>query len=204
MPLGGILLFFVALALFSRCTQDDSIDFLSNDNIMVNDSVSMRAGNLTGVWYVASNSFAAPSENIQLAFNKDSIININFKRTPGKLTDVYTKVLGTLDPNYQNKPARKYDITVTTVNSTYHYPKTWIHDTTAISFNTIGKINLIPGNHITYKTFRSTDQMFYYDTNYKVYKLKYLYSVELDQTSYKDFIPSSNSGTVHWISHTMK
>lgn len=194
----SLLLFISAIILILQCAKDSDINILSEDAVIEN-----RNGEFTGVYYINSNSFADTNKKYQLSFNKDSIINTNFKRTVGTLQDTYTKKLGTLDSAYQNKPARKYDVTVTLTDTTYFFPKTWIKDTSAVSFNKIGSINLIPGRYKTYQTIRTDDKFKYYDTNFKILKDIFKYQVKLDGLKYEMPIPANNTGTIFWLNHKM-
>ncbi len=196
-----ILALIVSVALFQGCSKEEIAD--GSSDIVLQDSLENRNGQFSGTYYIGANSFAFPQKNIQIAFNKDSIVSQSFKRSAGLFSDNYTKVLGTLDPSYQNKPARKYDVTITFRDTIYFFPKAWIKDTSAVSFNKIGSINLIPGANKVYQTVRSESKFKYYDTNYKKFKDIYMYQATLDTLQYTMPIPANNTGTIFWLNHKM-
>lgn len=199
-----LLCYFIAvISLNPGCTKeeinDGSSDFVATDSL----TVENRNGQFSGTYYIGTNSFAFPQKNIQIAFNRDSIRSQSFRRSPGTLWENFTKVLGTLDPSYQNKPARKYDITINFRDTTYFFSKAWIKDTSAVNFNKIGSINLIPGKDKVYQTIRTDEKLKYYDTNYKTLKDMFTYDVKLDSLQYKIPIPANNTGTIFWLNHKM-
>jgi hypothetical protein len=191
----------VTISLFQACSKEEVGG--DSETIQNNEFVDTRNGEFTGVYYLNSNSFAFPQKNTQIAFNADSIVTTDFRRSAGPLSSNFTKVLGTLDPSYQNKPARRYDITITLRDTVFFFPRSWIKDTTAVSFSRKGSINLVPGVNSFYKTNRSETKMQYYDTTFKKLKDKFEYQVQLDNITYKDDIPATNTGTVFWLNHKM-
>lgn len=199
------LITILAVFTFQACTKDEEELPQGNTEVITKDSVAVenRNGTTSAIFYINSNSITYHQKLYQIAFNKDSIVNTTFVRTAGPTSENYTKVLGTLDPAYTNKPARKYDITVNLADTTYYFPATWIKDTTAITFTKVGSINLFPGKNKVYRTDRGVYKMKYYDTTYKKLKNKFEYSVQLDTTTYQDFLPAMNTGTIFWISHNM-
>lgn len=196
----GILITFS----IQSCSKDEEVPE-GNPEVITKDSMSLenRNGTTSAIYYMDSNSLTYHQKLYQMAFNKDSIVSTTFVRTSGPTSENYTKVLGTLDPTYTNKPGRKYDITINLTNGVYLLPSTWIKDTSAISFTKVGNINLFPGKNKVYRTDRTDNKKNYYDTDYKKSKSKFEYIVTIDTTIDNDFIQSNNTGNIFWINHKM-
>ncbi len=196
-----ILVAILATFFFQACSKED-VELQPSEKVATQDSVRVenRNGTTSPIYYINSNSISYHQKNYQIAFNKDSMLSVIFIRTTGPAAENYTKSLGTLDGTYK---ARKYDITISLTDTVLYFPATWIKDTTAITFNKIGNINLFAGEQKIYRTERKEVKMQYYDTTYKKLKTKFQYDVKLDSTIYQDFIPANNTGAVFWVNHKM-
>ena len=91
-------------------------------------------------------------------------------------------------------------------SSTIVIPEAWVKDTVATDFTILAAntTNLFAGKNKVYKTTRSKDfKVNYYDTSYQKLKDKFRYTVVLDTTTYLDYLPANNTGTVFWLNHKM-
>lgn len=203
-----IVVLFSALAFIFKSCQKEELDIypanpkdpseINQDSI----EVSYRNGETFPIFYPQTASVTYHQEFYQEAYNLDSIVRIYFiKVNPGKKT----KVLGTLDRNYTNKPAALYNVYVQLKNNTsVLFLNHWVKDT-ADTFQIIPDVdnNLVVGA-LRYQSFRDPKvAMRYYDTDYKVFKNKFNYTVDIDTIQYKDYIPANSRGTIFWLNHRM-
>lgn len=201
------VLFILAAFLFKSCQKDEVEIYPANETApseINQDSlnVEQRNGQTYPIFYIQSASITYHQQFFQEAYNLDSIDRIYFiKSVPGKRT----KVLGTLDRNYTNKPAALYNITIYLKNGTnLLFFDHWVKDT-------IDRFQVVPNTDnnliedaFKYRSFRNPSvAMRYYDTDYMVFKNKFIYTVDVDTIRYRDYIPANSRGTVFWLNHKM-
>lgn len=193
---------------FQACTKEDDTVQGNTEQVQTKDSLQVenRNGDVFSIAYPKTNSTTFHEQETQTAINKDSLINTRYVRIVGPGAK-YTKKLGTLDPSYNNKPARLHTVTyLFKDSSTIVIPEAWVKDTVATDFTipASNTTNLFAGKNKIYRTTRSKDfKVKYYDTNYQKLKDKFRYTVALDTTTYLDYLPASNTGTVFWLNHKM-
>lgn len=202
-----ILIVIITTLFFQACSKEDDILQGNTEQAVLTDSlVENRNGNVYRIAYTKTNSSTFHQNETQEAINKDSLISTRYVRITGAGAK-YTKKLGTLDPAYSNKPARLHTVTyLFKDSSTIVKPEVWVKDTVATDFivASANTTNLFAGKNKVYKTTRSKDfKVKYYDTNYQKLKDKFRYTVALDTTTYLDYLPASNTGTVFWLNHKM-
>lgn len=201
------VLFILMAIIFKSCQKDEVEIYPANEKApseINQDSlrVEQRNGQTYPIFYIQSASITYHQQFFQEAYNLDSIDRIYFmKSVPGKRT----KVLGTLDRNYTNKPAALYNITVYLKNGTnLLFFDHWVKDT-------IDRFQVVPNTDnnliedaFKYRSFRNPSvAMRYYDTDYKVFKNKFNYTVDIDTIRYRDYIPANSRGTIFWLNHRM-
>lgn len=193
--------------LFKSCQKDDVEIYPSNSKAPSETNqdsveVSYRNGETFPIFYPQTSSVSYHQKFYQEAWNLDSILRIHLiKAVPGRKT----KVLGTVDKNYTNKPAALYNITVYLKNGkSMLFFNHWVKDST-YTFQIIPDVNnnLVVGA-FRYRSYRNDSvSMRYYDTDYKVFKNKFNYTVIMDTLQYRDFIPANSRGAVFWLNHKM-
>lgn len=202
-----VVLIFASL-IFKSCQKEEIVDFYptndTGDKIVQNDSIEIkyRNGETFPIFYPQTASVTYHQKYYQIAHNIDSIERIGFVKVfPVKRT----KVLGTLDRNYTNKPAALYDVTVTfNGGSVIRYENHWVKDT-------INIFEIIPNTELNllddvfeFRTERLPDiSMRYYDSDYKIFKNKFMYEVVVDTIRYRDYIPANSRGSIYWLNHKM-
>jgi len=203
-----ILIGIIATLFFQACSKEEGDIIGNTEQAVLKDSLQVenRNGDVYRIAYTKTNSSTFHQNETQEAVNKDSLISTRYVRITGAGAK-YTKKLGTLDPDYSNKPARLHNVTyLFKDSSTIVIEEAWVKDTVATNFTILAAntINLFAGKNKVYKTIRSKDfKIKYYDTNYQKLKDKFRYTVALDTTTYTDYLPASNTGTVFWLNHKM-
>ncbi len=187
-----ILITILGVFTFQACTKDEPEVVEQNNEV-----VETRNGNFYDILHLKSLSTYHQEKPYQVGFNKDSVINVEFKYI-GVKTNSLSLISG------QKIKAKLYNVNVLFKDSTTHITNAWYRDTIDSFVYTPTGDNIFKGNFNKISYTRTTDKLTYYDADFKKQKSKFKYNVGAGTLNYQDFIPAkTENGTVFFLNHNM-
>jgi hypothetical protein len=188
----GVLLI-IAIMFLGNCTKDET-----EAPIKVPQSTEIRSGIRLKIFHKgsfstenylqgATNGFV----NTQVAYNKDSIVNVVYDKVSTETVYINNAVYGI------------YIVSINFVNPNVSIPieRYFVKDSTDHFVLTPIGVNIAKGAKYWIQFERLNTVMNYYDTDLFKYRKKYQYRVTDYNLSYKDYIVGNNNSSVLTLNH---